>query len=421
MPVLNRRQPSLDLRKHANAHNRADSRSSSDSTESSGDTFWQTKEKFESAQEEMDLPAGKLASLPSRQKMKNNLLLTTSAELHETYQSSEEEASPSLEDYASDNDDLLEETVSEPIADETYDPAELERQLETADSIIFSSAIATAMPLIPVGRPKLIQISNVAPIQKRKRPSAPSNLKCSHRRLSSVDEDFPFTVPKPIKASTPARKESTQLNPPETWLPAASESRVSLAEVLAMDDEELYFPTEHDNERLSPTPISYGEYDPYAIDPPRLARLDSSTAKAFSSSESNSRTLEQSYFPGPRKSSLAATPKPSTPGKTVLRGLTSTLKFAKKSGVGIGGVAGAGGMGVGMGLAGGSTAHLPQATTSPSSSMSSTSIVPSGNKNQSSRTRTTPSGKPKMVPRGAAERQRLPIIPPFPFEERVVS
>ena len=423
MPVLNRRQPSLDLRKHANAHGRTDSRSSSDSAESSRDALWQTKEKFEPAQEEMDMPTRKLISLPSHQKTRNHLHLTTNAELHDTYQSSEEEASPSPDDYASDNDDSLEDVASEPIIDETYDPAELEEQLDAADSVIFCSAIATAMPLIPVGRPKLIQIAHVAPLQKRKRPSAPSYLKYSHRRLSSVDENLPFTVLKQPKSAIPPRKGSIPSSQPETWLPAASESRVSLAEALAMGDEELYFPTEHDNEAPNPTLISYGEYDPYAVDPPRLTRKDSSIGRASSSSELNNGVAEQGILVAPRKSSLAPPPRPSTPGKAVLKGLTSTLKFAKKTGVmGVGGVAGAGGMGVGMGLAGGSTAHLPPLTTSPSPpSMGSTSTATSGSKSQSSRGRAVSSGKAKMVPRGAAERQRLPIIPPFPFDEGIVA
>ncbi|MCJ1258655.1 hypothetical protein MMC24_006488 [Lignoscripta atroalba] len=255
MPVINRRQQSLDLRQVANG------RISSDSLDSKKGHLWIVDADFEKPQKEMDFPSAKLKSLPPRQKSRNNLRITTipQVELQDRYLSSEEEASPSPDDYTDNQDDALDQT--------TFDKAESEDS-ESSSTIISYPAIATAVPILSVGRPRLIDITNIAPMQRRRRPLHKSHLNAGQKRLTALDENMEYStsetteiVASPMRPAIPKRKESLPVPQPASWLP---EEDVVPSED---EDDDHYFPDLGVD--LRPTP-SYADYDPYCLDPPRL-------------------------------------------------------------------------------------------------------------------------------------------------------
>ena len=184
MPVINRRQHSGDLRSTAlnagidTTHVRS---SSNDSIPSQKTAYWFPQLPVHEATHKTPVA---------------DIHLTTSPSLHDRYQSSEEDASPSPDDYTSSTEsegslsraslEAPEPTLRKPSvsscasASSIYEDAEPDLEADTfsesedeADEplpITFSaSALAIAIPLHYVGRPKLISISALAPMQKRKR------------------------------------------------------------------------------------------------------------------------------------------------------------------------------------------------------------------------------------------------------------
>ena len=171
MPSLSRRQPSLNLRKSALSSSAASStRSSFDSNESAFDRFWTVKA---ASSEEMDFPANKLSSLPSRQKKaSNNLGLSIKPELHDVYQSSEEEASPNPEemDWTSSTDDDVDDVE----APETSKPEQCSHPVIALDGVCDMDmpnldgfddeaftchiAFAVVLPITTWAKPRLIDI-----------------------------------------------------------------------------------------------------------------------------------------------------------------------------------------------------------------------------------------------------------------------
>ncbi|MCJ1285887.1 hypothetical protein MMC26_005229 [Xylographa opegraphella] len=300
MPVLSRRQPLLDLRSKSTG-----SITPPDDEGLKAPLWLLAGETFEAPQKERDFTA----SIPSRrlkpkQKSRSNLRLSTQTSLHERYESSEEEASPSPEGYASSADESSlsqpEETTkisSDPIDLGIEVPSDTEDESDALPTTLSEPATAITMAIFNAGRPKLISIAALAPMQKRKR-TALSPVSIPTTRLnSSVSAAIPTSPASP----SPPRKRSASVRvntaAPTTWLPEVQnelEESMSFSEEEEADDllhagesdnvytgqtkpnslstdqeEELYFPAEP--LPTSPTPTTYAEYDPYSLDPPRLS------------------------------------------------------------------------------------------------------------------------------------------------------
>ena len=301
MPVLSRRQPLLDLRSKSTG-----SITPPDDDGLKAPLWLLAEEVYEAPRKEMDF----ISSIPARQlkprsKSRSNLRLSTQASLHERYQSSEEEASPSPEGYASSTD---ESSVAQPIkcTSTTSEPADLgievpsdtEDELDTLPTTIGGPTVAVKMSILSAGRPKLISISALAPMQKRKRtaltPVSVSTVRLNNS-VSAATPASPTSPSPPRKRSTSVSVKNTALT---TWLPKEVqkelEETMSLSEeeeaeellhagesdgmysshtgangLHADDDEELHFPAEPSP--TSPTPTTYAEYDPYSLEPPRLS------------------------------------------------------------------------------------------------------------------------------------------------------
>jgi len=330
MPVIQRR-PAVLGRKH-----NASLRNSSDSDDTLREYIVIVEDEYEKPQKEMDFPSAKLVNVPNI-KSKNSLRINTysRSELHDRYMSSEEEPSPSP-----DSEESHEEELKHKPSARFEDPIDLSAATES------KAEIAIAVPILSLGRPKLVDITNFAPMHKRKQRIPKSQLSHSAAKVPSthlatvLDENtsFPKTEaaemvtspPPPKPTATLKRKESKPLlTVPESWLP---------------DDEALASDDEHHIPRLDVrrTP-SYHDYDPYSLEPPRLA---ASPKGSVSRARGNPGHVPVSNH---------------TSG---WKGLTRSLSIAKKQ-------------------------HSHQQVTK----------------------------KPKMVARGANEREGPLVIPPFPFEE----
>lgn len=232
--------------------------------------LWVVAEDYEQPREEMDFPTAKLGRQPPRQKSRNTLRINTypTAELHERYLSSEEEPSPSPSEDIENHDEQVTHKSSETSANDSVDLSEI---------IESKAEIAIAVPIMAIGRPKLINITNLAPIHKRKRVSHPltaqPNSKKSASGFSGTDvENMPFLVKESVDANAPVRKPVApkrkdslpQTQAPESWLPEENPELV--------EKDEHYFPLD-----VRPTP-AYRDYDPYSLKPPRLSRTNSPTS-----------------------------------------------------------------------------------------------------------------------------------------------
>ena len=347
MPVLSRRQPLLDLRSKSTG-----SITPPDDESLKAPLWLMAGEAFEAPRKEMDFTSSAPArQLKPRLKSRSNLRLSTQTSLHERYQSSEEEASPSPEGYDSSTDgsslsqsDKATRTTSEPIDLGIEAASDSDEEFDALPTTLSEPTMAITMSIFNAGRPKLISISALAPMQKRKR-TAPTPVSISTVRLtSSVSAATPTSPTSP----SPPRKRSNTVRAtnaaPTTWLPKEVqkelEETMSLSEEEEAEDllhagesesvytghsrleslsrdqeEELYFPAEPSP--TSPTPTTYAEYDPYSLDPPRLSG-------------------SQDY--GTRKSSLA-TYRPYSAkgdGKSIrsVRGKQSWMGFGKSLGLG---------------------------------------------------------------------------------------
>ena len=274
-------------------------------------------------------------------------------DLHERYMSSEEEASPSPDsDSVSqfegrechrEEGSKVEKQEGEGVADDhRRAPWDAEVPETSTESFFeaFRQEVAVAVPILAIGRPKLVDISKVAPMQKRKRvnPSAttePGNVQKGFgaRRTVNVND-----VPDQMS------KTAQPLTAPESWLP---------------DNEAAL--TEEDSDHLPglhlQKPLSYNDYDPYSLNPPRLSPRNSYSAPVKKPG-SVARARKQTMTPGAMAS---------TPG---WRGIGRSLSFPK-----------------------------PQ----PASPPPPRQVLK----------------KPRMLPRGATERSSTPLIPPFvPQNER---
>ena len=335
MPVLQRRQQMLAPMQGASK------RDSTDSIER--EHLWVVEEDYEQRRKEMDFPTTKLSRQPPQKKSRNTLRINThpNAELHERYQSSEEEPSPSPSETIENHDEPVRHKSSTGV----NDTIDLSKVTES------KAEIAVAVPIMAIGRPKLIDITNLAPLHKRKRVSQPPAPHSLSKKVTSTSsnmdvENMPslnrdptdMFVPK-RKPIAPKRQDSLRsFHAPETWLPEEDPE--------ALEADEHYFPLD-----VRPTP-AYRDYDPYSLEPPRLSRTNSPTS------------MKEVV-----RARVSSNP-PLTVKTARFKGLTRSLSLAKRQGA------------------------QPQR-----------SLVK----------------KPKMVARGANEREDMLTIPPFPFEEGIAA
>ena len=248
-----------------------------ESNDTMGEPLWAVSEDFERPQKETDFPPAALCRVPSRKESTSNLRINTymKSDLPDRYLSSEEEPSPSpdSETYEEAEEELKHkpclaqvEEVGESVSEPTAEAAVVEE---------YKTEIAVAVPIF-VGRPKLVDITNLAPMHKRKRAATEKQMllrSAVKKAASSIsikpDENSPSVVQGATKNVTPEdelpkRKDSLNIPAPDSWLPDDA--------TLVQEDEEEdhYFP---DLELRKP--LSYKDYDPYSLDPPRLSPRNS--------------------------------------------------------------------------------------------------------------------------------------------------
>ena len=220
MPVLVRRQPSLDLRRAAKVH---------DAVLHYGRDSWSSVDDFT------------VLNSPKRTPGRHSLrLVTSSPVLHHQYQSDEESASPEDDDDAASGcaDDLplpaapadaTPQAATAPAPNVTLDEAnasesEYEDDIDLSDEddedadeeatplqpfprVIAASALAIAVPILAVGRPRVVSVSALAPPQKRQtavtqRP--PTRLAASLAAMRRFRAPAPVEIVSPTRSSAPA-------------------------------------------------------------------------------------------------------------------------------------------------------------------------------------------------------------------------
>ena len=268
MPVLQHRPLAVSPRQLAGA------RPSIESTDAMEDQLWVMDEAYGRPEKETDLPSASIGRVPSKKDTHAHLHINTygKADLHDRYMSSEEEPSPSPDSDTESNEEKLKHKLLEKVVESTPEPL-------TADE--YQAEIAVAVPILAMGKPKLIDVTNLAPMHKRKRTEKPmlsrSAVKNAALRVPPATEGTnPLVAPEATKVPTPEerlpkRKDSFRSVAPDSWLP---DDGVHI--VQEEDEDEHYFP---DLElRKAPT---YDDYDPYSLSPPRLSPRNSynSTSK----------------------------------------------------------------------------------------------------------------------------------------------
>ncbi|KAL9598286.1 MAG: hypothetical protein Q9219_004587 [cf. Caloplaca sp. 3 TL-2023] len=365
MPVLTRRQ-----------HILSDTpRSSTDS--SNQDQFWIMQDNYEKPQKEMEFPSASLNGKMSHHDLRINTY--PKPDLHERYMSSEEEPSPSPD--SSDAESTHSEELKHKSSARVLPAEESPLDLSSVESDV-QTETAVAMPIFAYGRPKLIDITNLAPMQKRKRaikqpvgPSSTLNKQSAVRQIiaAKTDEKKPATTTEaavPLeKAAEIARKQAAMVankrlrgggntqNPrttfssaPETWLPAEEEQNPT-----ADDEREYHFPSDRESEPIRPATPRYST----------------------------------------RKSNNSSNPFTIVNTATIGKGITRTWSIAKKG-----------------------VSHHHHSS---SSSASSTSVNSHGMPPQFTHPpERQVTKKPKMIARGANEREESLVLPPFPLEHVAV-
>lgn len=271
-----------------------------------GEPLWAVEEDYERPQKEMDFPLTPLGRAPSRKESMNNLRINTytSSDLHERYMESEEEPSPSPDSDTESNEDGLRHKTP---ATSTTQPS------ESIDVEEYKAEVAIAVPIMAVGRPKLIDITHLAPMQKRKRTVKPirsrSAVKNVASRISAVTEEASPSVAKEVtkvtapEDRTPKRQDSLPVLAPNSWLPDDV--------TFAQEEDDHYFP---DLELRDPP--TYNDYDPYSLDPPRLSPRNSCSGAKKPGSVSRARNNPNSTPPVAMHNGW--------------KGLTRSLSIAKK-------------------------------------------------------------------------------------------
>lgn len=313
-----------------------------------GEHLWIMDETYETPErEEMEFSSLALDKVPSqRESTKLHINTHSNANLHERYQSSEEEVSPSPNSETESHDwefkyktpgKHIHEVIAEPgIADE------------------YKAEIAIAVPILATGRPKIVDITKLAPMHKRKRTDKPMLPRSAvegfdiPRVPPPSSEIGDFATPQAHKATTP---EDHIPNPkgsipvPDSWFPD------DLVHVVQEEDKHHYFP---DLELRKPP--SYNDYDPYSLSPPRLSPRNSYKKSTINKTGKN---------PGNVTRARVTSNSPAT--RDGWKGLTRPIGLGKKS--------------------------------------------------TPNRTDQQVSKRPKMVARAANEREEPFLIPAFPFED----
>lgn len=243
-------------------------RNSTESNESVKGHLWVVEEDYEKTQKEMDFPAAKLDKMPSKTNSRNGHTLRidtcTKADLQDRYLSSEEEPSPSPSD---DDHQIDNELTSKPeiLVDDTLDFSIIEYKAETA----------VAVPILAYGRPKLIDIINLAPMHKRKRSSLSKdpiphptirNTASRAKDENGVKEIIEVTVIPEKQATPPAqlkRRESYQLKRKENLPTSAPESWFPEEDLLTSPEEEPSLQS----------PPSHQDYETHSLSTPRLYKF----------------------------------------------------------------------------------------------------------------------------------------------------
>ena len=380
MPVLSRTQHQLALK------NPIEGRTSTDSTETMGDELWFITADFDGTRKEMNFPSTPIGKRLSRKDPISNLSINTypKTDLPERYNSDEEEASPSPD--TSETASLCEEHDHEEEEELKHKSAQKPVEEEEEDDIViyedYSAEIAVAVPIMIMGPPKLVDITNLAPMQRRKRNISHSSLQRSAVKHAGVLASRSSIPTAPLRsapliptdenasssgASTPTTAEHLPRRQdslpdlsrlaPDSWLPEDG-SETMLESVAEQDD--LYFPALE--MRSSPT---YNDYDPYSLNPPSLSPRNRHSYRNSSHAQDFPSSLLKKQ-PGSIARARNNSNPPIAANNGGWKGLTRTLSMAKRQ-----------------------EASHPQAK------------------------------KPKMIARGPAEREEMPSIPPFPFEEQM--
>lgn len=252
----------------------------------------------------MDLARQKLSNLPSRHKSRRELRLATSSPvLHQQYQSDEEQPSPTPDDGDNGSEYLSCEVSSEEdFETHSEDDLDFDEDFDAriALPVIFvAAAEAVAMPIRAVGRPNMVSISTLAPMQKRTLPiSRPESASFTilRRFKAPLPTTLRGTVYQPVEPVRPVmtRNFSTPIQRSEYNVPSHSysgsspssslsslssgpTSDVEEADLLIRESNEiqdrsrtLLAGTEWDLALESQTPTTYEEYDPFALRPPTL-------------------------------------------------------------------------------------------------------------------------------------------------------
>ena len=353
MPVSTPRQQILAATQLASLDH-----SSISSHDSMNDHPWIVEDDFGQPQKEMDFHPVPFGKMPLRKGSMHNLRIHTYSkpDLHERYMSSEEEPSPSPDSatstYGGDEEEEKELTHECDKAAETEGDEHTEVHVEDS-----KAEIAVAVPILAIGRPKLVDITNLAPMHKRKRSSTelPMLPRTAARNpigrllditkensscISSGPVKSPATEEHPLK-----RTESLAVLAPESWLPE--------------DD----FIVAGEDERSIPEleirrPPSYIDYDPYSLNPPKLSPRNSHNSPAKKPG-SVARARKQTNAPLIMNRNAG------------LKGLAKSLSPTKQE--------------------------------------------------EAFRPTRQIAKKPKMLARGATERTESPLIPPFSYEHQNVA
>ncbi|KAL8667822.1 MAG: hypothetical protein Q9202_000287 [Teloschistes flavicans] len=378
-------------------------RSSTDT--SSQNHVWIYPEDFERPQKAMDFPSARLNSKMPRNDLRINTY--SKMDLPERYSSSEEEPSPSPDssDAESTHSEELKHKSSARVLANEEAPIDL-AALEEDDI----TEIAVAMPIVAHGPPKIINITSLAPMQKRKRtikqPVAPSSKQTPARKISNLSslkgDNNPFAANEAAEVSVPAdraliiaqkqsaiaasrrfneqqQRQQQSSHPrhssaPDSWFPEEEEYHT------ADEEQGFHFPTDPSD----PFPTITEEAEPR----PSPSRLSSHSTATTTRKRNNSNPF-----------SMVNT-------ATLGKGMARTWSIAKK-------------------------VHHGSFSTSSSSSQHTAIYQPQQQLREKSsfssfqqserKTERQITKKPKMVARGANEREEVPVLPPCPFEEAAVA
>ena len=255
MPALYHRQPRLSPQQLASASPTVGSNGAM------GDQLWVVDEAYERPEKESASTI--TGNLPYEKDTQKHLHINTysKADLHDHYMSSEEEPSPSPDSDTERSIDELKHKISEKVVEAMTEPV-------IADE--YEAEIAIAIPIIAM-RPKLVDITNLAPMHKRKRMEKPmlsrSVGKNAALRTPTVTDGIKPSVTTP-KEGLLKRKDILRPLTPDSWLPDDDVRMVQEEE--EEDRDERRFPDL--DIRKAPT---YDDYDPYSLSPPHLSPRNS--------------------------------------------------------------------------------------------------------------------------------------------------